>query len=92
MQLNDYRFPKALTKPVGPQLKTQILDRSNYLCHYCQTEVDHDNVYMNHAVPTSRGGFTVFDNLRAACAICHLEKGSRTELEYLLWKFVKFRI
>jgi 5-methylcytosine-specific restriction endonuclease McrA len=56
--------------------KKNILRRDGYTCQYCSRR--NDRLTVDHVVPRSRGGQTVWTNVVAACLRCNLLKGSRT--------------
>jgi 5-methylcytosine-specific restriction endonuclease McrA len=43
---------------------------------YCGRRAPEDRLHIDHIVPWSKGGTTVFDNLRTACDVCNLGKGA----------------
>jgi len=54
--------------------KKRLFERDNYECAYCgkvATTVD-------HIVPRSRGGSTVWENTVASCLKCNHKKGNKT--------------
>jgi len=59
--------------------KKNILRRDNYTCQYCgETE---KTLTVDHVVPKSRGGKTIWTNVVVACKPCNLKKGSRAMVE-----------
>ena len=59
--------------------KKNILRRDNYTCQYCG-EME-KNLTVDHIMPKSRGGKTVWNNVVVACKPCNLKKGNRTMVE-----------
>jgi 5-methylcytosine-specific restriction endonuclease McrA len=55
--------------------KKNILRRDGYTCQYCHRRGD--RLTVDHVVPRSRGGETVWTNVVAACLRCNLRKGNR---------------
>lgn len=64
-----------------------IFARDGYRCTYCASRpvafrssfgfVTGDLLYLDHAIPKSRGGTELAGNLVAVCAPCNLSKGNR---------------
>jgi len=52
-----------------------VLARDSYTCQYCGREST--GLTVDHVVPRSRGGQSVWDNIVAACAPCNRRKGNR---------------
>jgi HNH endonuclease len=65
--------------PAG--LKTQIEQRDRHRCCYCQTQSANNGMPMSldHILPTSKGGKTVFENVCLACRSCNEFKSDVTE-------------
>ena len=59
--------------------KKNILRRDNFTCQYCGNK-DHP-LTVDHIVPKSRGGETIWTNVVVACKPCNMKKGSRTARE-----------
>ena len=49
--------------------------RDEFTCQYCGGKGE---LTFDHVVPRSRGGYTTWDNVVAACAGCNLRKGSHS--------------
>ncbi|KAJ3707285.1 hypothetical protein LUZ61_010990 [Rhynchospora tenuis] len=65
--------------------RKNILFRDSYTCQYCST---HENLTIDHVIPTSRGGEWTWENLVAACERCNSRKGRKT-LEEANMKLLK---
>ncbi|KAI9121492.1 hypothetical protein K1719_008525 [Acacia pycnantha] len=65
--------------------RKNILFRDNYTCQYCSS---HENLTIDHVMPTALGGEWKWENLVTACAKCNSKKGHRT-LEEAKMKLLK---
>lgn len=52
-----------------------VLARDGWVCQYCGT--DKPGLTVDHVIPRSRGGESVWENIVAACAACNRRKGAR---------------
>jgi hypothetical protein len=62
-------------------LRYKVLQRDRFRCQLCGRSPATDlgcELHVDHIVPFSKGGKTVFDNLRALCAECNLGRGNRS--------------
>jgi 5-methylcytosine-specific restriction endonuclease McrA len=84
--LFNFNNRKNLSCNVDDAMRLRVLVAYNYKCHYCRVGVTAQNAHIDHSHPVSRGGLTIFENLRASCMDCNLEKGDKTEREYVAWK------
>jgi 5-methylcytosine-specific restriction endonuclease McrA len=55
-------------------------------CPYCDVEINHNSVTIDHDVPVSRGGHWSIGNLVVCCQSCNKTKGNMTgdEFRYFL--------
>jgi 5-methylcytosine-specific restriction endonuclease McrA len=60
--------------------KKNVLLRDDYVCAYCTVHGGRD-MTVDHVIPRSRGGRSVWENLVASCSTCNARKGSRTPEE-----------
>jgi 5-methylcytosine-specific restriction endonuclease McrA len=60
--------------------KKNILKRDGYTCQYCGRNSG-ERMTIDHVLPRSLGGRTIWENVVSACRACNLRKGSRTPLE-----------
>ncbi|XP_011010125.1 PREDICTED: uncharacterized protein LOC105115052 isoform X2 [Populus euphratica] len=58
--------------------RKNILHRDNYTCQYCSS---HENLTIDHVLPTAQGGEWQWENLVTACAKCNSKKGQKTPEE-----------
>jgi 5-methylcytosine-specific restriction endonuclease McrA len=71
----------ASTRVSAAELRQRVALFGNR-CFYCYGPFEH----VDHATPLIRGGAHTISNLVPACAPCNLSKGSKTMLEFLIWK------
>lgn len=57
-----------------------VLARDAWTCQYCGREA-HSGLTVDHVVPRSRGGESVWENIVASCAPCNRKKGNRLPRE-----------
>ena len=57
--------------------KKNVLLRDKYTCAYCGTHSGRE-MTVDHVIPRSRGGRSVWENLVASCSTCNARKGDRT--------------
>ncbi len=81
-----------LMRSVSDSQKRAVLTRDSFKCRYCGTSLSYPSAHMDHAIPRSRGGLTIMDNLRSSCEPCNLGKGTKTESEYIIEKIVEERL
>ena len=56
-----------------------VLARDSWTCQYCGT--GKPGLTVDHVIPRSRGGKSVWENIVAACASCNRRKGNRLPRE-----------
>ena len=56
-----------------------VLARDAYTCQYCGREAS--GLTVDHVIPRSRGGESVWENIVASCAPCNRKKGNRLPRE-----------
>ncbi|MBA2523472.1 MAG: HNH endonuclease [Solirubrobacterales bacterium] len=56
-----------------------VLARDAWTCQYCGSE--RGGLTVDHVIPRSRGGESVWENIVAACATCNRRKGNRLPRE-----------
>jgi 5-methylcytosine-specific restriction endonuclease McrA len=52
-----------------------VLARDGWTCQYCGS--DRPSLTVDHVIPRSRGGESVWENIVASCAPCNRKKGNR---------------
>jgi len=81
------KFIRTVYRSRVPFSKKNVLIRDGFQCAYCQTASSH--LTLDHIIPRSRGGETVFENCVAACRPCNHKKGNRTPSEVKMYLRVK---
>jgi 5-methylcytosine-specific restriction endonuclease McrA len=66
------RVPRAITRRISRRV---LFARDGWRCVYCGT--NGGRLTLDHVVPRSRGGSSVWENVVTACAPCNLRKGDR---------------
>ena len=73
--LSYVRVPKAVQRKIS---RRALFARDEWRCQYCGSD---GKLTLDHVVPRSRGGLSVWENVVASCAPCNLRKGNRTPAE-----------
>lgn len=60
------------------KLRQQVLDRFNYTCQNCGS---HNELQIDHIIPYSNGGKTVFNNLTVLCGKCNRDKSNKEQCD-----------
>jgi 5-methylcytosine-specific restriction endonuclease McrA len=58
-----------------------IFIRDHHTCQYCGRTPREDDLTIDHMIPKSRGGHTVWENVVLACTTCNTKKGNRLPSE-----------
>lgn len=61
--------------------RVRILKRDKFTCQYCGKQPGMADLTMDHVMPVSRGGKTVWENCVTACYDCNARKADRTPRE-----------
>jgi 5-methylcytosine-specific restriction endonuclease McrA len=78
------RIPQRFSWPLS---RRTVMARDHYACQYCGAQPGKASLTIDHVLPRSRGGDTVWENVVTACGSCNRRKGNRTPEEagmYLL--------
>jgi 5-methylcytosine-specific restriction endonuclease McrA len=67
------RFPPRQVK----FSRRNIYVRDNHTCQYCGVMPPRDELTIDHVIPRSRGGQSLWENVVLACMRCNMKKGSR---------------
>jgi 5-methylcytosine-specific restriction endonuclease McrA len=67
------RVPRAVKRKIS---RRALFARDDWRCVYCGTTAG--RLTLDHVVPRSRGGESVWENVVTACARCNHQKGDRT--------------
>lgn len=79
MALWNYRL---LADPVPDNLRYRVLAASGGRCTLCGITKEERPLDVDHIVPRSRGGKTVFENLQALCSKCNRTKGNKDTTDF----------
>jgi len=66
------RVPRAAQRKIS---RRALFARDEWSCVYCGTSTG--RLTLDHVLPRSRGGDSVWENVVTACAPCNLRKGNR---------------
>jgi 5-methylcytosine-specific restriction endonuclease McrA len=66
------RVPRAVQRKIS---RRALFARDNWRCAYCGTTGG--RLTLDHVIPRSRGGGSVWENVVTSCAPCNLKKGDR---------------
>ncbi len=72
-----HRFVRKPDRPTVAFNKKNILKRDAYTCQYCGRNGG-ERMTIDHVIPKSLGGRTVWDNVVSACRTCNLKKGNKS--------------
>jgi 5-methylcytosine-specific restriction endonuclease McrA len=66
------RVPRTIQRKIS---RRALFARDGWRCVYCGTSAG--RLTLDHVVPKSRGGDSVWENVVTSCAPCNLKKGNR---------------
>jgi 5-methylcytosine-specific restriction endonuclease McrA len=66
------RVPRAVKRKIS---RRALFARDGWRCVYCGS--NHGRLTLDHVVPRSRGGESIWENVVTSCAPCNLRKGNR---------------
>jgi 5-methylcytosine-specific restriction endonuclease McrA len=69
------KIPPLMSLPVT---RRTVLARDHYTCQYCGLIPPRQQLTLDHVLPRSRGGKTIWENVVTACDKCNGRKGNRT--------------
>ncbi len=72
------KIPRRVTLPIT---RRGVFSRDHYTCQYCGATPPLEGLTVDHVVPRSRGGKTIWENITTACEKCNGRKGNRTPVE-----------
>jgi 5-methylcytosine-specific restriction endonuclease McrA len=61
--------------------RRNIFERDRYACQYCHRQPARSELSVDHVIPKSRGGATLWTNVVLACTECNARKRDRTPEE-----------
>ena len=70
--LNYVRVPRAIQRKIS---RRALFARDGWRCAYCGTT--NGRLTLDHIVPRSKGGESIWENVVTACAPCNLMKGGK---------------
>ncbi len=76
MILKEYQKKKTVIR----FSKQNIFLRDEYKCQYCGINVTHRTATLDHVLPQSHGGKSVWDNCTTACSNCNSKKGNNKRI------------
>lgn len=76
MMLNVYQKKKTTVR----FSKANVFLRDDYTCQYCGVRVNRTTATLDHVVPISHGGRTVWENATTACGPCNARKGNNKKI------------
>jgi len=76
MILKEYQKKKASVR----FSKQNIFLRDGFVCQYCDAEVTRKTATLDHVLPTSHGGKTIWENCTTACSDCNARKGNNKKI------------
>ena len=71
-------FVKIPHRIILPVTRRGVLARDHYTCQYCSLMPPRQQLTLDHVLPRSRGGKTIWENVVTACDKCNGRKGNRT--------------
>jgi 5-methylcytosine-specific restriction endonuclease McrA len=71
--LHYVRVPRAIQRKIS---RRALFARDGWRCVYCGTSSG--RLTLDHVVPRSKGGESIWENVVTACAPCNLRKGDRS--------------
>ena len=75
IRLVDFIFRRAW----GVKLtRTNIFIRDRGRCQYCNKQLSRQKLTIDHIIPSSKGGKTLWQNVVACCAKCNTKKGNKS--------------
>jgi len=69
--LHYVRVPRAVQRKIS---RRALFARDGWRCQYCGST---GRLTLDHVVPRSRGGMSVWENVVTSCAPCNMRKGNR---------------
>jgi 5-methylcytosine-specific restriction endonuclease McrA len=77
MMLTEYMKPKSTIR----FSKSNVFLRDRFKCQYCSKDLEKKHCTLDHVLPLSLGGKTVWENSVTACGPCNAAKGSTTKIK-----------
>ena len=73
------KLPEDRQLPIkthGVKKRYTVLNRDNFMCHYCRCKLTMDSMTYDHKIPQAHEGPDDIDNLVASCEECNTLKGT----------------
>ena len=70
---------KRTTRNISAKLRLKVFIRDDFKCCFCGASPAKDpniELHIDHIIPWSKGGETIFDNLQTLCSKCNLGKSN----------------
>jgi 5-methylcytosine-specific restriction endonuclease McrA len=77
MMLTEYMKTKTTVR----FSKSNVFLRDNYTCQYCKADLEKKECTLDHVLPISLGGKTVWENSVTACGPCNARKSNTTKMK-----------
>lgn len=77
MMLVEYMKPKTTIR----YSKSNVFLRDSYTCQYCGAHLDKKECTLDHVLPTSHGGKSIFENATTSCGPCNANKGNNSKIK-----------
>jgi 5-methylcytosine-specific restriction endonuclease McrA len=78
IRLRDYRRVPVRRHTVS---RRNIFVRDRHTCQYCKQCFPGLRLTLDHVIPKSRGGLSIWENLVTSCRECNAKKANRTPAE-----------
>lgn len=72
LMLTEYMKPKTTIR----FSKSNVFLRDGYQCQYCGTHLEKKDCTLDHVLPSSLGGQSIWENSVTACSPCNAGKGN----------------
>lgn len=80
IQIPDCEFHTSAIKVIKYS-RQNIYRRDKYRCQYCKRKFTRDKLTLDHVVPKSKGGKSLWTNVVACCKACNEAKGDKSLAE-----------
>ncbi len=70
------------TDPIPGSLRYRVLKESGGRCALCGATKKERPLDVDHIIPRSKGGKTVYENLQVLCSLCNQEKGNKDNTDF----------
>jgi 5-methylcytosine-specific restriction endonuclease McrA len=77
IMLKEYQKPKHYAR----LSKRNVFLRDLYKCQYCGADCNGTDATLDHVLPLSKGGKSVWTNLTTACKPCNYRKANQTKIK-----------